>query len=144
MWSKNFLNGSSITKRKPWQMSPTYEYTYTSFHEGKRFMHDLCNKERYNENILRVTTDANLNFNCHLENVLKNVRKKNHVLAWIKPCMSIPKRKLMINSVFTSQFNYWPLTWSVIAAHWTRRLIDWMEGASALYTVTRYHLLKNY
>ena len=71
-------------------MSPTYEYTYTSFHEGKRFMHDLCNKERYNENLLGVTTDANLNFNCHLESVLKNVRKKSSRVSVNKTLYEYP------------------------------------------------------
>ena len=64
-----------------------------------------------NEKLLGVTVDANLNFNCHLENILKKASKKVHVLARITPYMSIPKRKLLMNSFFTSQFNYCPLTW---------------------------------
>ena len=39
-----------------------------------------------NEKLLGVTVGVNLHFNCHLENML-------------------------INSFFTSQFNYCPLTW---------------------------------
>ena len=54
---------------------------------------------------------TNLNFNCHLENTLKKASKKVQVLARITPYMSIPKRKLLMNSFFTSQFNYCPLTW---------------------------------
>ena len=63
------------------------------------------------EKLLGVTVDANLNFNCHLENILKKANKKAHVLARITPYMSIPKRKLLMNSFFTSQFNYCTLTW---------------------------------
>ena len=63
------------------------------------------------EKLLGVKVDANLNFNCHLENTLKKVSKKVHMLARITPYMSIPKRKLLMNSFFTSQFNYCPLTW---------------------------------
>ena len=71
-------------------MSPTYEYTHTPFHERKRFMHDLCNKERYNEILLGVTPDAYLNFNCHLEDVLKNVRKKSSPVSVNKTLYEYP------------------------------------------------------
>ena len=59
-----------------------------------------------NEKLLGVTVDSILNFNCHLENILKKPSKKAHVLTRITPYMSIPKRKLLINSFFTSQINY--------------------------------------
>ena len=72
---------------------------------------DYIIKNSDNEKLLGVTVDANLNFNCHLENILKKASKKVHVLARITPYMSIPKRKLLMNSFFTSQFNYCPLTW---------------------------------
>ena len=64
-----------------------------------------------NEKLLGKTVDASLNFNCHLENILKKASKKVHVLARITPYMNISKRKLLINYFFTSQFNYYPLTW---------------------------------
>ena len=63
------------------------------------------------EKLLGVTVDLNLTFNCHLENILKKAGKKVHMLARITPYMSIPNRKLLMNSFFTSQFNYCPLTW---------------------------------
>ena len=59
-----------------------------------------------------------LNFNNHLQKVLKKANQKVHVLARITPYiaritpyMSIPKRKLLMNSFFISQFNYCPLVW---------------------------------
>ena len=67
-------------------------------------------KNSDNEKLLDVTVDANVNFNCHLENILKKASKKVHVLARITPYMSIPKRKLLMNSFFTSQFYNCPLT----------------------------------
>ena len=67
-------------------------------------------KNSDNEKLLGVTVDANLNFNCHLENILKKASKKSHVLARITPYTSIPKRKLLMNSFFTSQINYYLLT----------------------------------
>ena len=71
---------------------------------------DYIIKNSDNEKLLGVTVDANFNFNCHLENILKNVSKKFHVLARITPYMSMPKRKLLMDSFFTSQFNYCLLT----------------------------------
>ena len=100
---------------------------------------DYIIKNSDNEKLLGVTVDANLNFNCHLENILKKASKKVHVLARITPYMSIPKRKLLMNSFFTSQFNYCPLTWM---SHSRTRQIVCMKGAS-LYTLTRHDLLKN-
>ena len=63
------------------------------------------------EILLGVTSDCKLNFNVHLDNVLANARQKVHVLARIAPYMNISKRKLIMNSFFTSQFNYCPLVW---------------------------------
>ena len=100
---------------------------------------DYIIKNSDNEKVLRVTVAANLNFNCYLENILKKAVKKVHVLARITPYMSIPKRKLLMNSFFTSQFNYCPLTWM---SHSRTRQIVCMKGAS-LYTLTRHDLLKN-
>ena len=72
---------------------------------------DYIIKNSDNEKLLGVTVAANLNFNCHSENILKKASKKVLVLARITHYMSIPKRKLLMNSFFTSQFNYCPLTW---------------------------------
>ena len=68
-------------------------------------------KTSHNEKLLAVAVDANLNFNYHLENILKKASKKVHVLARITHYMSIPKSEQLMNSFFTSRFNYCPLTW---------------------------------
>ena len=68
-------------------------------------------KSSNNEKLLGVIVDVNLNFNCHLENMLKKASKKAHVLARITRYASNSKRKLLISSFFTSQLNYCPLTW---------------------------------
>ena len=72
---------------------------------------DYIIKNSDNEKLLGVTVDANLNFTCHLENILKKPSKKFYVLARITPYMSMPKRKLLIDSFFTTQFIYCLLTW---------------------------------
>ena len=71
------------------------------------------------EKLLGVTFDCKLKFNVHLDNVLAKARQKVHVLARIAPCMNISKRKLIMNSFFTSKFNYCPLVWM-----WHSRLIN--------------------
>ena len=63
------------------------------------------------EKLLGFTIDSKLSFNAHLDKILAKARQKVHVLARIAPYMSIPKRKLIMNSFFTSQFNYCPLVW---------------------------------
>ena len=63
------------------------------------------------EKLLGVTIDSKLSFNAHLDKILTKAKQKVHVLARIAPYMSIPKRKLIMNSFFTSQFNYCPLVW---------------------------------
>ena len=55
--------------------------------------------------------DSKLNFNSHLGIILKKASQKVHVLARITPYMNIKKRKLLMNSFFSSQFNYCPLVW---------------------------------
>ena len=58
-------------------------------------------KNSDNGKLIGATVDANLNFNCRLENILKKASKKVHVLARITAYMSIPKRKLVMNSFCT-------------------------------------------
>ena len=55
---------------------------------------DYIIKNSDNEKLLGVIVDTNLNFIFHLQNILKKGTKK-----------------LLMNSFFTSQFNYCPLTW---------------------------------
>ena len=100
-------------------------------------------KNSDNEKLLGVIVGAIYNFNCHLKNILKKASKKVHVLARIPPHMNIPKRKLLMNSFFTSQFNYCLLTWMCHSRTINKRLIVCMKDVSALYTVTRHRLLKN-
>ena len=63
------------------------------------------------EKLLGVTIDNKFNFNNHIQKILKKANQKVHVLARITRYMSIPKRKVLIDSFFISQFNYCPLVW---------------------------------
>ena len=63
------------------------------------------------EKLLGVTISNKLNFNNHLQKILKKANQKVHVFARIIPYMSVPKRKLLMNYFFISQFHYCPLVW---------------------------------
>ena len=72
-------------------------------------INEIPNSE--SEQLLGVTVDNKLNFNNHLQKILEKANQKVHILARTTPYMSIPKRKLLMNSFFISQFNYCPLVW---------------------------------
>ena len=61
---------------------------------------DSVIKNSDNEKLLGVTIDAAFNFNCHIENILKKAGKKVRILGRTTTNMSIPKRKLLMNSFF--------------------------------------------
>ena len=63
------------------------------------------------EKLLSIITDSKVNFKEHLEGIIKKVSQKVNVLSRISPCINVTKRKLLMKSFFTSQFNYGPLVW---------------------------------
>ena len=62
------------------------------------------------ENLLGVIIDSKLNFKG-VPRIIKKTSWKVNVLSRITPYMSLTKRKLLMNSFFTSQFNYYLLVW---------------------------------
>ena len=63
------------------------------------------------EKLLGVKIDVNLNFNEHISDLCKKARRKISALARIAPFMSIEKRNVVMNALFTTQFSYCPLVW---------------------------------
>ena len=63
------------------------------------------------EKFLGIIIDSKLNFKEHLEGIIKKASRKVNVLSRTTPYMNLSKRKLLMNSFFTSQFNYCPLVW---------------------------------
>ena len=63
------------------------------------------------DKLLGIIIDSKLNFKEHLEGILKKASRKVNVLSRITRYMNLTKRKLLMNSFFTSQFNYCPLVW---------------------------------
>ena len=69
--------------------------------------------------LLGIIIDRKLNFKEHLEGTIKEASRKVNVLSRITPYMNLSKRRLLMNSFFTSQFNYCPLVWM-----WHNRTIN--------------------
>ena len=63
------------------------------------------------EKLLRIKVDSRLNFNDHLDGIIKKASRKINALSRITPSMNISKRSILMNSFFNSQFNYCPLVW---------------------------------
>ena len=60
------------------------------------------------EKLLGVNVDYKLTFNEHLDSIKKAGQKINAV-SRILSCMKFEKRRILMNSLSTSQFNYCPL-----------------------------------
>ena len=63
------------------------------------------------EKLLGVKADNIFTFNKHLDRMIKKASRKVSVLSRILIFVDLAKRRVLTNSFFTSQFNYYPLTW---------------------------------
>ena len=63
------------------------------------------------EKLLGIEIDNKLNFNMHVVNLCKKASRKMHALARVTPFMNLPKKRILLNAFFKSQFNYCPLVW---------------------------------
>ena len=63
------------------------------------------------EKLLGIKIDSRLNFNEHLDVILKKDSRKINALSSVIPFMNISKLRILTNSFLNSQFNYCPLVW---------------------------------
>ena len=63
------------------------------------------------EKLLGVKVDNKLNLNGHDDEIIKKATGKVSALSRIFRFMNLTKRRLLMNSFFTSQFSYCPLIW---------------------------------
>ena len=61
--------------------------------------------------LLGITTDSNLTFEKHINNICKRASQKLNALARIASYMHLQKRRRMMKSFVTFQFGYCPLIW---------------------------------
>ena len=63
------------------------------------------------EKLLGVKIASDLNFEEHINSICKKASAKLNALAKIPPYVDEEKRRLIMNALFVSKFNYCPLTW---------------------------------
>ena len=63
------------------------------------------------ELLLGIKIDNKLTFDEHISGLCKKAANKLRSLARVTSFMSLPKKKLFLNSFFNAQFNYCPLIW---------------------------------
>ena len=91
--------------------------------------HDKCHillntQERFNiqianftikfskaKKLLGIILDKNLKFDMHVESICQKANRKLNALARIANYMELPKRRVLLNAFFKSQFNYCPDIW---------------------------------
>ena len=61
--------------------------------------------------LLRVNFEGRLNFDYHVNTLLKKTNKKYHALTRVFNYMDTKKRRVLMKAFITSQFSYCPLVW---------------------------------
>ena len=69
----------------------------------------FSNVER--DKLLGVNFEGRLNFDYHVNTLLKKANKKYHALARLCNYMDTKKRRVLMKAFITSQFSYCPLVW---------------------------------
>ena len=85
--------------------------------------------------ILGIKTDNKLSFKTHMEDLCKRASHKIHALARIMPKMDFPKKRILLNAFFKSQFSYCPLTW-MLRSRSLNNKINALQGVSKLFIMT--------
>ena len=72
---------------------------------------DSIIKSSSSEELLGITIDSDLSFSDHISTLCAKANQKLSALARVVKYMSLDKRKLLMNSYISAQFNYCPLVW---------------------------------
>ena len=96
------------------------------------------------EKLLGIIIDSKLNFQEHLEGIIKKARRKVNVLSRITLYTNLTERKLLMNPFFTYQFNYYPLVWVGHNRTINSKLIVYTKDVYVLSIMTINHHFKNY
>ena len=63
------------------------------------------------EKLLGIQFNNKLFFDYHLSEICKKASRKLYALGTVTPYMNLPKRKILMNAIFNSQFSLCPLIW---------------------------------
>ena len=61
--------------------------------------------------LLGINIDYKLKFDIHVESIYQKANRKLNALGRITTYMELPKRRILMNAFFKSQFNYCPTIW---------------------------------
>ena len=76
-------------------------------------IHDSIITSSSSEELLGVLIDSELTFHDHITRLCSKANQKLSALARVSKYMTLPKRRLLMSSYITSQFNYCPLVWMI-------------------------------
>ena len=69
---------------------------------------EIANTKR--ETFLGAHLNSGLSFDHHISEICKKASRKVCLLARVTSCMSLSKKRSLMNVFFNSQFNYCPLS----------------------------------
>ena len=78
------------------------------------FTVQICNASITPESevtLLGITLDNKLDFTSHISKICKGTTNKINTLLRIAKHLTMPQKKLLVNTFFYSYFNYFPLVW---------------------------------
>ena len=90
----------------------------------------ISNVERVK--LLRVNIEGRLNFDYHVNTLLKKANKKYHTLARVCNYMDTKKRRVLMKAFTTSQFSYCPPVWMFLSRTLNNRINKIHERALRL------------
>ena len=88
------------------------------------------------ETLLGIKVDSRLEFNEHLDGIMKKSSCKTNALSRTTPFMNISKKRILMNSFFNSQFN---LIGCLRVILLTKRLTVYMKVFCVLYVMILSH-----
>ena len=94
------------------------------------------------EKLLGIKVDSRLNFNEHLDGIIRKASRKISGLSRTTPFMSISKRRILMNLFFKSQLTIVLWFGYFIVVQLTTRLTVYMKDSCVLYIVTLRRPLK--
>ena len=102
--------------------------------ENRQIHNSTCEK------LLDVFFDSKLTFKSHIDNICKKIYE-----LWIDPYMNFNKRKLVVNSFFSSQLpvNCCPLIWMCHNRTHNNKINSYMKDSFAWSITIKTHLSKS-
>ena len=88
--------------------------------------HKIANTKH--EKLLGVHLDSGLSFDSHISEICKNASRKVCALARVTSCMSLSKKRSLMNAFFNSPLTIIHLFGCAIVARITIKSIDFMKG----------------